>query len=118
MSDQRNPGRLAPLLLAGLLAALPCEAAEEAMQRLLAASDPFATAPRELRIGLVFSAGTSGARVPIEVWRRGDELALVRFLAPKDRGKFVVRRDRTFYLLAPNARAPVKLAPARSASPV
>jgi hypothetical protein len=50
--------------------------------------------------------------VPIELWRKGDALALVRFLAPKDRGKFVVRRAGSFYFLSPGAAKPVPLAPA------
>jgi hypothetical protein len=81
------------------------------LTRLLAASDPFAAAPAEMRVTLRFSTATSGAQVPIELWRRGDELALVRFLAPKDRGKFVVRREGAFFFLAPGARHPVRLAP-------
>lgn len=79
--------------------------------RLLAASDPFAAAPSELRLELSF-VGANGAEVPLEIWRKGDELALVRFLAPKDAGKFVLRRGREAWLLAPGAKSPVKMAPA------
>lgn len=99
-------------LCLGSLVAPALAAADAEMQRLLAASDPFAAAPNEVRVELVFSSGISDVRVPIEVWRKGDELALVRFLAPKDLGKFVIRRDRSFYFLSPNARSPIKLAPA------
>jgi len=113
MSERPSPTIAAAVgLLLGALQALPLGAAGADMQRLLAASDPFAAAPSELRVELVFSSGTSDARVPIEVWRKGDELALVRFLAPKDRGKFVVRRDRAFYFFTSNTRSPVRLAPA------
>jgi len=101
---------LVALVAAGVAAS--ARAATPELERLLAASDPFAAAPRELRIELVFSRVASGARVPIELWRKGDELALVRFLAPKDLGKYVVRRDGAFYLLTPTARRPVKMAPA------
>ena len=112
MSDRQLARRLTPVALLAALVAAPAGAATGELERLLAASDPFAAAPSELRVELVFSAVASEARVPIELWRKGDELALVRFLAPKDRGKFVVRRDRAFYFLSPNARSPVKLAPA------
>jgi hypothetical protein len=114
MSERHRISALAAFALAFELAlvAPPATAVDVELARLLAASDPFAAAPSELRAELVFSATGSDARVPIELWRKGDELALVRFLAPKDRGKFVVRRDRAFYFLSPGARAPVKLAPA------
>lgn len=85
-------------------------------ERLLAATDLFASAPPELRIELVFSSGAAGAKVPIELWRKGDQLALVRFLAPKDRGKFVIRREGSFWFLSPGAKKPVKLAPALAPS--
>lgn len=98
-------------LAAGALAALPATDADRA---LLAATDPFKDAPTELRLELLFSAGTGGTKVPIELWRKGDELALVRFLATKDRGKYVVRREGSFHFLAPGAKKAVKLAPALS----
>jgi hypothetical protein len=81
-------------------------------EKLLVASDPFTAAPAEQRALVVFSTATSKARVPIEIWRKGDDLALVRFLAAKDRGKFVVRRDDQFFFLSPGAAKPVRLAPA------
>ncbi len=105
----------AACMATALWSALPASSSAEVTAeqvRLLAATDPFAAAPAEMRIELVFSTGGSGARVQIELWRKGDSLALVRFLAPKDRGKFVLRRDRSFWFLAPGAKAPVKLAPA------
>ena len=49
--------------------------------------------------------------MPLEIWRRGEELALVRLLAEKDRGKFLLRRDRELYFIAPGSARPVKLAP-------
>jgi hypothetical protein len=103
----------AVLLGASLLAPAPAPAASvsPALARLLAASDPFAAAPAELRLALVFE-GANGARVPLEIWRRGDDLALVRFLAPRDRGKFVVRRGSDAWLLTPGAKNPVHLSPA------
>ncbi|HSM15215.1 MAG TPA: outer membrane lipoprotein-sorting protein [Thermoanaerobaculia bacterium] len=85
------------------------------LARLLAASDPFARAPEQARLALVFT-GVDGHRVPLEIWRRGDELSLVRFLAEKDRGKFVLRRGADVWLLTPGARKPVKMSPALAPS--
>jgi hypothetical protein len=81
------------------------------LARLLARSDPFAAAPAELRLELSF-VGANGAEVPLEIWRKGDERALVRFLAEKDRGKYVLRRGVEVWLLTPGAREPVKMSPA------
>jgi hypothetical protein len=103
---------LAVLLLPSSAGAAEASGTAPELARLLAASDPFAAAPAELRALLVFSTPTRSARVPLELWRRGDELALVRFLGEKDRGKYVLRRGGSFYLLAPGAARPVKLAPA------
>jgi len=112
MSEPIRRRGLAALAAALATLAGPARADDaEPMRRLLAASDPFAAAPRELRVELRFSAA-GGDAVPLELWRRGDTLALVRFLAPKDLGKYVIRRDGAFYFLAPGARSPVKLAPA------
>jgi hypothetical protein len=109
------PG-LALAALLGASSARVAGAATVADANLLAATDPFARAPAELRLELVFTAGAAGAKVPIELWRKGDGLALVRFLAPKDRGKFVIRRAGSFWFLAPGAKKPVKLAPALAPS--
>ena len=82
--------RLLPFVLVAALSPAALEAAEAALApdlaRLLARSDPFAAAPAELRLELSF-VGANGAEVPLEIWRRGDDRALVRFLAEKDRGK-------------------------------
>lgn len=113
MSERRGTRAVAALAVALTLAgASTVRGADAELVRLLAASDPFAAAPREMRVELRFSAAGSDVEVPIELWRKGDALALVRFLAPKDLGKFVLRRDGAFYFLSPGAKAPVKLAPA------
>jgi len=93
------------------LATAPALGAVPGTAALLAASDPFATLPNELRVLVVSSLTGRPERVPLELWRRGDDRALVRFLAPRDRGKYVLRRSEGSYLLTPTAR-PVKLAPA------
>lgn len=78
---------------------------------LLAASDLFAAAPAEFRVEVEVRQGTAASGTPLEIWRHGEELALVRLLAEKDRGKFLLRRDRELYFIAPGSARPVKLAP-------
>ena len=78
-------------------------------RRLLAASDLFARAPAELRLELEVGAEGAPERVPLEIWRSGPERALVRFLDPRERGKFVLRLGAETYFLAPGASRPVKL---------
>ena len=78
---------------------------------LLAASDLFAAAPTEFRVEVEVRQGAAASGMPLEIWRRGEELALVRLLAEKDRGKFLLRRDRELYFIAPGSARPVKLAP-------
>jgi hypothetical protein len=80
-------------------------------QELLAASDLFVAAPSEFRLELEVRSGSAAATLPLEIWRRGDDLALIRLLAEKERGKFLLRRDRDLYLIAPGSARPVKLAP-------
>jgi len=83
--------------------------AAESPEALLAASDLFARAPAELRLELEVGAEGAPARVPLEIWRGGPERALVRFLAPQERGKFVLRLGAETWFLAPGASRPVKL---------
>ena len=78
---------------------------------LLAASDLFAAAPAEFRVEVEVRQGTAASGMPLEIWRHGEELALVRLQAEKDRGKFLLRRDRDLYFIAPGSARPVKLAP-------
>jgi hypothetical protein len=80
-------------------------------RELLAASDLFAASPTEFRVEVEVRQGPAGSGMPLEIWRRGEELALVRMLAAKDRGKFLLRRDHELYFIAPGSARPVKLAP-------
>ncbi len=98
------------LLLFGQESRAP-RAATPADQELLAASDLFAAAPSEFRVELEVRSNAATPGMPLEIWRRGDELALVRLLAAKDRGKFLLRRDRELFFIAPGSARPVKLAP-------
>jgi len=77
---------------------------------LLSASDLFAAAPAEFRVEVEVRSGAATATMPLEIWRRGEALALIRLLAEKDRGKFLLRRERELYFIAPGSARPVKLA--------
>ena len=103
-----EPGLLRGALLLALALGAGALAAESPAA-LLAASDLFAAAPEELRLELEVGAEGSAARVPLEIWRRGRERALVRFLAPAERGKFVLRLGADTWFVAPGASRPVKL---------
>jgi hypothetical protein len=102
------------LLVALAVAVAPAAAAEpeaaidERHLALLAATDLFATAPAELRLELEVGAEGGTRLSALEIWRRGPERALVRFLDPKERGKFVLRDGRETWFLAPGAK-PVRI---------
>lgn len=85
--------------------------ATAADRALLAASDLFAAAPAEFRAELELRklGETEGTR--LEIFHRGRDLELVRFLAPRERGKFLLFRDGKLYFLSPGSRRPVALAP-------
>lgn len=78
---------------------------------LLAVSDLFSKAPQEFRAEIEIGplGRKSGHR--LEVYRKGRDRELVRFLEKKERGKFLLRRDEQLYFLSPGAAKPVKLAP-------
>lgn len=78
---------------------------------LLEASDLFSAAPEEFRAEVEVRQGAATAGMPLEIWRRGEGLALIRLLAEKDRGKFLLRRDRELYFISPGSSRPVMLAP-------
>jgi hypothetical protein len=88
------------------LAAAPPTAADE---RLLAAADPFARAPESFRVSLEVAAGERTLR--LELYRSGDDLALIRFLDPSERGKFLLRHGGETWFLAPGSRRPVRVGP-------
>src|SRR6185436_6390927 len=95
-------------ILASLIAAavgmLPARESQELLRR----SDAGALAPTAFRARLAVVAATSKGRHEIEVWRSGESM-LVRFLDPKDRGKYIVERAGEQWLIAPGARRPVRL---------
>lgn len=98
---------------AGLLIALSALAVgveAESPEDLLRRSDVAAAQPEAFRALLRVRA--EGRTVELEVWRSGESRTLVRFLDPRERGKYLLRLDGVLWFLSPGARNPVKLAPA------
>jgi hypothetical protein len=81
------------------------------LRELLAASDLFAKAPAEFRAEIELGNTGASETKQLEIFRKGPELELVRFLAPKERGKFLLRRGEKLYFLAPGSAKPVELQP-------
>ena len=94
------------LILALMLA--PSDAAE-----ILRKSDVAALAPASFRARFQITAlRETPDTMDVEVWRSGDSRSLVRFLGPKESGKYLLRIENAVWFLAPGARRPVKLSAA------
>jgi len=87
--------------------AIGSAAAAESPAELLRKSDVSLLAPESFRASL--SVTSKGETTHLEVWRSRESNLLVRFLAPADRGKFLLRKDGILYFIAPRARNPVRL---------
>jgi len=110
--------RLSAAILAVLaLTPAPVAAATitpEAAAEILRRSDVASLAPESLRARLRITPLDEKAEpMEIEVWRSGDAKSLVRFLGPKEKGKYLLRLDAVVWFLAPGARNPLKLSAAR-----
>lgn len=87
-----------------LLAAVPpLDPAE-----VLRLSDPGRLSPASFRARLRLSP-TTGSVHDVEVWHAGRSRTLVRFLSPKEEGKFLLRRDDELWLVSPRTRRPTRL---------
>jgi hypothetical protein len=93
------------ILLSALGGAVSAESPEDLLRR----SDIATAGPQAFRAVLRVTADQKP--IELEVWRSGENRTLVRFLAPKERGKYLVRLDRRLWFLSPGAKNPVKLAP-------
>ena len=93
--------------------AAPATIAPAAAAEILRKSDVAALAPGSFRARFRITAlrGQPDS-MDIEVWCSGDSKSLVRFLGPKEEGKYLLRLDGVVWFLAPGARKPVKLSPA------
>jgi hypothetical protein len=78
---------------------------------LLRRSDIGAFAPKSFRARLVLKSLPQAVSHEIEIWRSGDAKTLIRFLDPKDRGKYLLRLEGQVWLLTPDAKKPVHLSP-------
>src|SRR3990172_1933347 len=110
--SSRAPGRsvilrfVLPLVLLGVPGGSTwAETPEDLLRR----SDLAAAALLAFRAVLRVTADRK--TVGLEVWRSGEDRTLVRFLSPKERGKYLVRLSGTLWFLSPGAKKPVKLAP-------
>ncbi len=102
-------------LLAAVLASAPASRAEAPAwaEDLLRRADVGASAPASFRARIRLDVVDGAARpMNVEVWRRGEDRTLVRFLDPKERGKFLLRRGDALFFLAPGTKRPVRLQPA------
>jgi hypothetical protein len=92
--------------------AAPATIAPAAAAEILRKSDVAALAPESFRARFRITAlGEQPDPMDIEVWRSGESKSLVRFLGPKETGKYLLRLDAGLWFLAPGARKPVKLSP-------
>ncbi len=90
--------------LAGVMFVLSLQGPEDLLRR----SDVGILTPTALRTRLVLK-NPDGQAHQIEVWRSGDAKTLIRFLEPKERGKYLLRLGNQLWLLTPGAKKPVKV---------
>jgi len=109
-----SSGRLTAAILA-VLAMVPAPVATATIPpadaaALLNRSDVAGRAPESFRARLRITAlHERPDPMDVEVWRSGDAKSLVRFLGPKEKGKYLLRLDGVVWFLAPGARKPVKM---------
>lgn len=99
--------RLAGLVLSSVV--LLAAGASTTQQELLRRSDIGSFAPLSFRARLRLE-GPKGDH-EVEIWRSGPGKTLIRFLAPSERGKYLLLLDRRLWLITPTARKPVELNP-------
>jgi outer membrane lipoprotein-sorting protein len=104
-----------PVVLLAVLALMPVRAAAATLAPadaadLLKQSDVASRAPESFRARLRITALDEPTDpMEVEVWRSGESRSLVRFLGPKDKGKYLLRLDEVVWFLAPGAKKPVKM---------
>ena len=69
--------------------------------------DPGRLSPQAFRARLRLVRGDRAQDV--EVWHEGRSRTLVRLLAPKERGKFLLRREDALWLISPRTKRPTRL---------
>jgi hypothetical protein len=78
---------------------------------LLRRSDVGAFAPSSFQARLAIKTASPDASHEVEIWRSGEAKTLIRFLDPKERGKYLLRLEGQLWLLTPTAKKPVHLSP-------
>jgi hypothetical protein len=106
-----SPSLVAAITLAGLTGVPEAHPAVRSPEELLRRSDVGAFAPTSFRARLLLERPAPAASHEVEVWRSGEARTLVRFLDPKERGKYLLRLGAQLWLLAPGAKEPVRLSP-------
>jgi len=86
----------------------PATAEHEALLR---KADVGSAAPPSFRAVLLLTPQGRPEAAQLEVWRSSDERTLVRFLDPRERGKYLLYTEGELWFLAPGAQKPVKLPP-------
>jgi hypothetical protein len=94
-----------------LLTSVGVQAATRTPEELLRRSDVGAFAPAAFRARLALRPAPLADAHEIEIWRSGQTRTLVRFLDPKERGKYLLRLGADLWLIARGAKAPVRLNP-------
>jgi hypothetical protein len=89
--------------------AAPAPATPTPDEKLLAAIDLFARAPKSFRATLAIGAANVKKKTEFEIWRGAAGELLVRPLDPKEKGKFFLLRGPEAWFLAPGAKQPVRL---------
>jgi hypothetical protein len=111
--------RALTIAMAFVIAGVTLAAQNLNMDALLRRSDVGGFVPVACRIRLSMQqegvAGAGDGRAPavseVELWRSGANRTLVRFLDPKERGKYLLRLGADLWFIAPGAKNPVKLSP-------
>ncbi len=101
------------------LALLGVTLSAQGPEALLRRSDVGGFVPAAFRARLSMQQGNGSAKSEVELpavsevelWRSGADRTLVRFLDPKDRGKYLVRRGADLWFISPGAKNPVHLSP-------
>jgi hypothetical protein len=78
---------------------------------LLRRSDVGGFVPTTFRARLTMRQANESATSEVELWRSGPDRTLVRFLDPKERGKYLLRLGADLWFLAPGTKNPVRLSP-------
>jgi hypothetical protein len=107
MSRLTAESTLAAMLVVVAVVVPGARAADDLLER----ADIAALMPPAFRARIALRTPAAPQGFPIEIWRSGDARLLVRFLEPSERGKYLIKRDRDFWLVTRGAKRPVRVSP-------